>query len=249
MKLKIGYLRQFIRLFGVKYGVRLYRNISVNRLNSLLLPNIKFSITLRPDTTDLRTFYQIFVNNEYDIKFPISPKVIIDGGANIGLFSILMLNKFNDAKVIAIEPDLENYAVLKENLAEYDTSYIENAGIWNKTTKLNVFDKFNSGHWGMVVEENESGNINAISIDSIITKYNIEYIDILKLDIETSEKQLFSKNYELWLPKTRIIIIELHDWMEEGCSKTFFAAINKCINNYELITSGENIVIVNKDLI
>ena len=42
---------------------------------------------------------------------------------------------------------------------------------------------------------------------TLLDKYNIKFVDILKLDIETSEKYLFTTNYEAWLPKVKTIII------------------------------------------
>ena len=101
----------------------------------------------------------------------------------------------------------------------------------------------------MVVEESvHEGNVKAISIPTLLKNYNIDYIDILKLDIETSEIQLFSEGYEEWLPKVKIIIIELHDWRVNGCSKAFFEAINKCFVSYTYSISGENTVIINTSI-
>ena len=68
------------------------------------------------------------------------------------------------------------------------------------------------------------------------------------MDIETSEKQVFSSHYEEWLPKVKNIVIEFHDFLLDGCSKTFFTAINRCIDNYEFLAKGENVIIRNKDL-
>jgi FkbM family methyltransferase len=139
--------------------------------------------------------------------------------------------------------------MLKKNLQGYTNISFENCGLWHTETKLNVFDKYNIGKWGMVVEEDiVNGTINALSIDSLVTKYNIDCIDVLKLDIEASEKQLFSKNFANWLPKVKMIIIEFHDGFEKGCSKTFFEAINKTFKDYSLSIRGENIVIRNNDL-
>jgi hypothetical protein len=50
----------------------------------------------------------------------------------------------------------------------------------------------------------------------IFSNYNLEYLDLLKIDIEGGEKQLFESNYENWLPKTKCIIIELHDGSTKG---------------------------------
>jgi FkbM family methyltransferase len=48
----------------------------------------------------------------------------------------------------------------------------------------------------MIVEEDVDGEIETTTIDSITTKHSIDFIDILKIDIEGSEKELFSSNYE-----------------------------------------------------
>ena len=72
---------------------------------------------------------------------------------------------------------------------------------------------------------------------------NIDSIDIFKIDIEGSEKELFEMNYEYWLPKTKCLIVETHDRMKPGCSESVLNTIRKY--DFEKIESGENIVFVN----
>lgn len=247
MKINIGLFKKLYKSYGLINGSVLFGSITLGNTQNLHVPNIKYPITLRKNTSDLKTFHQIFFKSEYLLKLPYDPKIIIDGGANIGLFAIEMKNKYPDVKIICIEPDKDNFETLKKNVSSYNDIYCENCGIWNNDTMLKVYDKFNFGKWGMVVEEDLiSGNINALSINTIFKKYDIKKLDILKLDIETSEKQLFSNNFENWLPKVSTLIIELHDWMESGCSKPFFEAINKTYANYDYSISGENTVITNK---
>ena len=84
------------------------------------------------------------------------------------------------------------------------------------------------GNWGFMTEETDQAGedtIAAISIDEIMNRYNLEHIDICKINIEGAEKELFEKNYDTWLSKTKLISIELHDRMKEGCSKSFFKAM------------------------
>ena len=57
-------------------------------------------IYLRNGTSDLPVFRQVFFDGEYDIDFPVSTSVIIDLGANIGMFSLLMNKRFPDSKII-----------------------------------------------------------------------------------------------------------------------------------------------------
>ena len=249
MKENLKLLYRLTSLFGKVSGLRLFVNFKTGNLDNIKVPNIKTTISLRNGTSDTPTFFQIFLYNEYDLHFIKDPKVIIDGGANIGLFTVLMKNKFPDAKIISIEPDKENFEMLKKNVASYPGVSCENCGLWNTETNLNVSDKMDRGKWGMIVEETKGeGNVKAISIKNIMDKYSLDRIDILKLDIETSEKKVFLDNYESWLPKTKMVIIELHDFMEEGCSRAFFTAINKTFTNYEYMIKGENTAIINNDL-
>jgi len=253
MKNKIKTLLLFIIKFGTLSGLKLTFMFFIGKVKNIKLPNIKYPIYLRKRTSDIPTFFQIFIDEQFDIdieeKNSSSPQIIIDAGANIGLFAIKMKNQFPDSKIICIEPDIENFQILEKNLSNYDNIFLENSGLWNKDTKLKVYDKYNAGKWGMIVEEDlNTGNINAISVNSLLKKYSIDYIDCFKIDIETSEKQVFSEDYLEWLPKVKMLIIELHDNMESGCSRPFFEAINKTFRNYSYDIRGENTIIINHDL-
>ena len=247
--MKFNRASRFIDKYGILKGTGLYLDIKFNRLSGIKIPGIKAPIFLRTGTTDVAMFEQVFLYDDYKIDLSFVPKVIIDAGANVGLFSILMKNRFPEAKVICIEPGKENCEVLKRNLGLYSNAEILNAGLWNSVTKLSILDKYKAGHSALVVEEDAAnGNIPAVTIDSLIQTYGLDTVDILKIDIETSEKEVFLKNYEQWLPKMRMIIIELHDWLIPGCSKAFFEAINKTVNNYSYSVCGENTIVENKDL-
>lgn len=247
---KIKIIVKFINQFSLWHGSILALKFLVGDFQKVKLPNYKSAFFLRKNTSDFPTFTQVFLDNQYNIDFDKNAKIIIDGGANIGLFTIKIKNEIPEAKIICIEPDPENFEILHKNLANYTNVFFENSGLWSNDAKLKVFDKYNCGKWGMVVEEDtENGTIDALSINALICKYTIDRIDVLKLDIESSEKQLFSQNYQEWLPKVKMIIIEFHDGFLEGCSKTFFEAINKTFLSYSISLRGENIVIRNNDLV
>lgn len=245
---QIKLLYKFWISFGLIKGTILFSKFKIGDIKSIKLPNIKYSISLRKQTSDIQVFHQIFLNREYDIKFN-STDVIIDAGANIGLFTIAMKNRYPESTIICLEPDVENYSVLTQNVSHYEGIFCQNCGLWSTDTKLKVFDKYGHGKMGIVVEEdNVYGNVQGISLESILKKYSIQTIDVLKVDIETSEIQLFSNGYQQWLPKVKTIVIELHDWMGVECAKPFFEAINKTFTKYEYSISGENTIIYNKDL-
>jgi len=204
--------------------------------------SIEHPIYLRNNTSDIDTFYQIFYDKEYDIKFNFEPKVIVDCGANIGLTSIFFKNRYPNATIIAIEPETSNYELLLKNTQQYTGIHCLKRGIWNNTTNLLVKD-IGLGNWGFITEEvsfENEATIKAISIEKIMEQFGLDKIDILKIDIEGSEKELFEKNYGLWIPKVKVILAELHDGMKEGCSMSFFTALLNY--KFRMSTRGESVI-------
>jgi FkbM family methyltransferase len=231
---------------GIIKTIEILIRFKLGCLSDIKLSGIKHRFSLRTKTSDFFTFFQLFIRDEYNINFDCHPQFIIDGGANIGLFAIYIKNKYPEATIICIEPDPENFELLLKNVSPYKNIYCENCGLWNKDTTLKVYDKYNQGKWAMVVEEDlDNGNIQAMSMNSLLKKYDINIVDILKIDIETSEKQLFANNFESWLSKMNTIIIELHDVMEPNCAKIFFQAISNQFDTYKFSMHGENVVIEN----
>lgn len=246
------YISKIFRIFsiyGFFQGIIILIKFLIPNDKKISLPNIKYPFLIRNIPTDKGIFHQIFIELEYDIPLDLSSNpTIIDAGSNIGLFSVYIKNKFPNSNIICIEPDQDNFNLLKQNTKDYFNISYENSGLWNSKTKIKVYDKYNTGKSGLIVEEDDiNGNIEAVSVDFLIEKYNLKKIDLIKIDIETSEIQLFKKNYQNWIPKCKYIIIELHDRIEVGCSTSFFNAIHECLPNYKFEVRGENIIIENLD--
>jgi FkbM family methyltransferase len=114
-------------------------------------------------------------------------------------------------------------------------------GIWYKETNLEIIDN-GEGKWAFVTREVDYQNkntISAISINDISRQFSLKNLDIVKIDIEGSEKVVFSNNYDEWLGKTKLVIIELHDKLEHGTSHAFFNAMRNY--DYTMDIKGENI--------
>jgi FkbM family methyltransferase len=93
-------------------------------MNPISIPiknsNCIVKIQYRPNTTDEKVIPEVLKRNVYERKafdFFIEPnEVWLDLGANIGTFSLLCLAR--KAKVIAFEPEPENFILLNQNLKE-----------------------------------------------------------------------------------------------------------------------------------
>ena len=86
----------------------------------------------------------------------------------------------------------------------------------------------------------EISTVRSFTLKEIMDKYNSSTIDLLKVDIEGAEKELFSSNYEYWLPRTKVLIIETHDRLKQGCSKSIFAALASY--NFSLDIKGNTLI-------
>jgi hypothetical protein len=57
-----------------------------------------------------------------------------------------------------------------------------------------------------------------------MSDYEVDRVNLLKLDIEGSEKEVFS-NARPWIDRVDAISIELHDRFKPGCTRAFFGAV------------------------
>lgn len=85
-----------------------------------------------------------------------------------------------------------------------------------------------------------SPEVRAVTIDELLQSGNGN-IDILKLDIEGSEADLFASNDTSWIRRVKVFAIELHDRLRPGCSKSFYSALGKF--DYHQEVRGENVFV------
>jgi FkbM family methyltransferase len=217
-------------------------SILTKNMGALVSKKYGRTFHIRPHTKDFDTFRQVFFLQQYNIPINFNPSVIIDGGANIGLAALYFNWRFPDAKILTYEVEPSNFEQLK-NIINH------NCAIWNKDTYIEIRDEGNGEDSYMVIETQtkSSAQVKAISIDSIMQANGLKEIDILKLDIEGAEKEVFEIGYENWLPKTRLIIVEVHDNMKQGCSKALFTTMAKY--NFSLSLKDENLVFLNNDFL
>jgi FkbM family methyltransferase len=178
-------------------------------------------------TTDVSLLNEIILRSQYEWQLPRSPRVIVDAGANIGLASIYYANKYPNAQIISLEPAPSNLILLRKNMANYSNSAVVAGALWKHDGHVRVVDP-GTGEWGFQVagEANNGDIVAAFSIDTLMKTCGVEYIDLLKVDIEGAEKEVF-ENPSNWIDRVGAIAVELHDFLRDGCSRTFYQAIGQ----------------------
>jgi FkbM family methyltransferase len=205
----------------------------------------KYPFSLRLLSSDVPTCWQVFINEEYDFQTEIQPEVIVDAGANIGLASIYFANKYPQARIVAIEPELSNFALLKQNVAPYPQITPVQAALWHRNEEIELVDP-GLGKWGFMTEEKGSPGappanachaVTAMTVDNVMRAYNLPKIDIFKIDIEGAEREVFSDTSS-WIDKVNSMIVELHDRMKAGCTRSFYCGSNGFDTEWQ---QGENV--------
>jgi FkbM family methyltransferase len=215
------------------------------------VPGICEPVKIRPGTSDKYCFEQVFLDNSYDLPFQKEPRLIVDGGANVGYASIFFANHYSRASILAVEPEPSNFAALVANIRPYPQIKPIRAALWDKAQPVVVDNSDES--WAAFVTGADSlpesrgsvVTVEGITIGDLLKMSGEQTIDILKLDVEGAEKEIFSAPDCSWLSKTKVLIIELHDRMVPGCS----AALEKALEGYSFrrMVRGEDLILINNE--
>lgn len=222
-----------------------YRGAPV--LLELTRRDLAHPLSLRVPTADRATYKQIFKRGEYDFATQRPPRVIVDAGAHIGLASVLFANRYPEARIIAVEPQSGNFELLRRNVAPYPQISPLRAAVWHESTSIELHDP-GLGTWGYIArarsgaDDAQAGGVEqvpAVTIDAIMRDCALDHIDILKVDIEGAEREVFG-HCAAWIDRVTAIIVELHERLKPGCELSFAAAAAGFQTRWE---QGENVYV------
>jgi FkbM family methyltransferase len=201
-------------------------------------PGFRSPVHIRVRTSDASTYEEILLRREYAFDLPFSPETIVDAGANIGMASIYFTHRYPEAKIIAIEAEASNFAVLAKNVSPYPAIIPVHAALWNRDGEICVSEPDPAtgafGNWGFVTHEGCSGvKVRAITMQTLMKEMQMRFVDLLKIDIEGAEKEVFEACD--WMDDIRCLIIELHDRFKPGCSE----AVNSVVQGFSKLQRGE----------
>jgi FkbM family methyltransferase len=238
-----GYLKEETN----EYYISVFKNLQLKKIKTRKRPSS--DIDVFKQVYGWNSYYEVIKLYKENFKFQNEiPLNIIDAGSNIGLTSLYFADYFINQNIIAIEPETENFKVLDFNLSNKNCIKI-NGAIWKNNSKIKIVKDFRDKlDWSFRVEETIDKNaIDAFSINQLVLDYKFQTIDILKIDVEGSEKEIFtSENSNLdFLKITKCIAIEIHD--EFNCRKEIYKVLTYF--GFSFFESGETTIGVNKNLI
>ncbi|HVV44888.1 MAG TPA: FkbM family methyltransferase [Bryobacteraceae bacterium] len=243
-------IRDYSRELGLFTGLRWYfakivtrLPLGISRRVNVKPPGLAHPVAVRmyPSSDDF-VFDQLFVDHEYA---PVcrrlkDVKVILDFGANTGLASAIFASRFPSARILAVEPDPGNYKVCLQNLAPYGNRIkVVLGAVWGRTARLALKrgNQCDGREWATQVSEAEQGSepeVQAWDVPSLLDMISAGEADLIKMDIEGSEAEVFAENPGRWLTRVRNLCVELHD---DRCREIFFRAVSGF--DYETEEHGE----------
>jgi FkbM family methyltransferase len=233
------------------------------KMMTLQLTGVRHPVWLRPGTSDWRVLHQVFVAEEYnpgseahetalahfyeDVLGRSKVPVIIDCGANVGMASIWYAQRYPSARIIAVEPEPENFRILAMNAANYPNITPIQGGISDRQTRASLVNAGDDPWAWETKESGETGDVAMFTIPGLLADVPNARPMIVKIDIEGGEVEMFRSNAE-WTRQAALVVFEAHDrrFVWRG---TFHAIVSSMVDRpRDYIQQGENTFAFSHDL-
>jgi FkbM family methyltransferase len=179
---------------------------------------------------DLLVINEAFEHNVYHLKRSLftGDKVFLDIGANIGAQSLYVSGLAPDARIIAFEPQPENFEILKDNMQLNDKKFeLDSRGVWHTPGKSRIV----AAGGGSYLDENEGDEIELVTLPQIFRQYKLKEVSVLKVDIEhqNAEKLLLGTPLNI-LKRCGYICVEFDGY--PGSDETLLGKLIKKLAPY-----------------
>lgn len=168
----------------------------------ILTPNPDYEFDGRDDSnggSDKLVVKETWVENVYQIEkgdFNLEnghTGILVDIGANIGAVSVFATSLDDNIKVFAYEPESDNFELLQRNLkknrANKQVSTIKQAvSNFNGVSHIT-----NSQGNSMLSDKKSDEQVNVITLKQVFVHNKIQECDVMKVDVEGAEYQIFTE--------------------------------------------------------
>lgn len=254
-KLYAKFLPKILRYPNVHLGLEHSRKLT--------LPFCGNTIVIRRSKSDVSRVCE-YINEIYtpagylhNSLLKSRPTVLVDVGANIGLSTLALLQKFPSiVSVVGIEAEPKNFGVLEQNFLIWSDVFPNvsfraiNAVASSQSGSRHTISVLSSDPTltasGTFRFEQNRGEQNGLSCESLAISSLLKNNDfqngiLMKVDIEGGEEYLFAENTE-WLKKVAFLTIELHDRYDRKLIQTSTNVIKSLIEHDFAVQPSEDVL-------
>lgn len=170
--------------------------------------DIKFNLRDNYETDEI-VVKEIWEENVYEVNDDHFNQggVVVDIGANIGTFSVYAASK--GARVYAVEPEPHNAEALNNNIVLNNMQDLITHIPYGISDKKGTAVITDMGGGATIKDDGVFGaEIELISLNDLFSLYNIDVVDVLKIDIEGSELEVILGASKENLNKCKYITME-----------------------------------------
>ncbi|MBY0229823.1 MAG: FkbM family methyltransferase [Gemmataceae bacterium] len=150
---------------------------------------------------------------------PAPGDVVIDAGANIGLFAIWLARRNPRCRILAFEPEENNFACLTDNIRSGGYGQIEalQAGLGGSSGRARIAHSDRSlDHRLVGASADDDGSVPCHSFHDALELAATPEIALCKIDIEGSEHEVFSTIEADDIRRVKRFVVEYHEHARPG---------------------------------
>jgi len=159
---------------------------------------------------DAIVLYEHFGLDVYGVPLARRPvRTVLDLGANVGYATLALTRRYPDARFVCVEPDAETRRLLSTNLElnGINAAILGVAVVGTPGRYAIRPSHFPASHQ---VTARQDGDIEGITLTALLDRAGLEYVDLMKIDIEGAERAVFEHACD-WCMRVGALVGELHD--------------------------------------
>lgn len=185
-----------------------YVDLLVNGM--LIETDVRFFIRTLNDFFIFSSLWEEELQNAFAFRKGMN---FLDVGAHIGKYSLRAALKVGeDGRVIAVEPDIDNFRLLLKNMEINGvTNCIPlNLAAYHIDAEINLFFGVTPAQHS-VKEDFGRGSckIQARALDKVLAERRIEHVDLIKVDVEGAEYEVLKGLESTLINKNPVLVIEI----------------------------------------
>ncbi len=138
------------------------------------------------------TFMEIFQDEIYEKRGgPKEGDIVLDIGAYVGMFTVKASKLVGETGlVVAIEPSEDNLSLLRQNTIGRENVRIVGKAVSSSTGKAKLYISIASPCHTLINSHKEYTEIETITIDEIVSQFELPRVDFIKIDAEGFEYEI-----------------------------------------------------------
>lgn len=143
---------------------------------------------------DIGVLEEIFVRRDYDISLRRSPATILDLGSNFGASVAFFRMRYPAATIFAFEPAGRTFEQLRENAREMGNVRVFREAVAGSAGEGTLHSAPSRSAGASLVsrtKNTKSETVTTVTLDDVLARERIDWIDLMKFDVEGSEVEIF----------------------------------------------------------